>query len=72
MSEDGKMKRTLLLLTFISCVVPLCSAVDYECPEADISGDCIVDLHDLAMLALQWLSGPTCPTTRHLMNASAP
>jgi hypothetical protein len=57
----GKMKR-ILLLTFISCVVPLCSAADYECPEADISGDCIVDLQDLAMLALQWLARPTCPT----------
>ena len=38
-----------------------CFAADYDCPEADVSGDCKVNLKDFAQLALAWLNGPTCP-----------
>ena len=31
--------------------------ISLDCPEADLSGDCFVDLVDFAMLAEQWLTG---------------
>jgi len=42
----------------------LCAAttpVWAACPQGDITGDCVVDLADVAALAEQWLDRPACP-----------
>ena len=39
------------------CVIPLLSTFGHaECPSADLTGDCRVDLADLAVMARQWLT----------------
>jgi hypothetical protein len=47
------MKRVLVaILTAVLCSGTVLAA----CPSADLSGDCVVDLNDLSLLANQWLS----------------
>ncbi len=51
-------------LIFVSLVVFVLSGVPAfaDCPSADITGDCFVDLEDVAVVANQWLTGaPTIP-----------
>jgi len=43
----------------VMCFILVCSplTVYADCPSADATGDCFVDLEDLALLANQWLTG---------------
>jgi formylglycine-generating enzyme len=49
-------------LKLFSCWLALMSLpVLAECPSADLTGDCFVDLADIAVLAEQWLTGSRLP-----------
>ena len=61
---------SLLVVSILLCS-SLCFAIDYDCPPADVSGDCKVDFRDFAMLALAWLDGPTCPAGYEDCDANA-
>ncbi|MBN1818329.1 MAG: SUMF1/EgtB/PvdO family nonheme iron enzyme [Sedimentisphaerales bacterium] len=49
------MKRTDWIL--MACLVFLAAPVMAQCPLADLTGDCFVDLADLAMVSQWWLAG---------------
>lgn len=44
-------------LLVITCCIIVCTpfTVYADCPSGDITGDCVVDINDLAVLASQWL-----------------
>ncbi len=50
--------KTFLLTTVILALPAMASG---DCPVADLTGDCYVDLQDLAVLASEWLSGSPPP-----------
>jgi formylglycine-generating enzyme required for sulfatase activity len=56
------MKFTKILLK-ITLVFVVCfgKPVSGVCPSADLTGDCIVNLEDLAIMASQWMTGVTPP-----------
>ena len=43
----------LVTVLFVSCFGLPCFA---ECPSADLTGDCLVDFEDFAIMAGQWLN----------------
>lgn len=55
------MKRTLLdnliLTAVIFSVLVNPAAAFYDCPSADLTNDCFVDIDDLAILGIEWLEG---------------
>jgi len=65
--KDKRRMRTILkeviaILLMVSAVLPAMTA----CPTADITGDCRVDLEDLAILARWWLDD--CDTSNDWCN----
>jgi hypothetical protein len=50
--------RSVCLVIVVLCIVSIGAAV--ECPTGDISGNCVVDMGDLVMLADDWLGVPDC------------
>ncbi len=51
------MKRSI----FVCAVLMFGASGHAECPSADVTGDCFVDLADLAAVADQWLTGTAPP-----------
>jgi hypothetical protein len=54
------MKKAVWFL--LGCLVLSALPVLGECPSADLTGDCYVDLADIAVVAEQWLRGDRLPS----------
>ena len=48
--------KCVFLVAILTAVLCIGGTVLAACPSADLSGDCVVDLKDLSLLANQWLS----------------
>ena len=48
-----------LMFSGIFCAPDWTCAAD--CPDGDLSGDCVVDIEDLSLFTTQWLEGVTIP-----------
>lgn len=54
--EDGRMKKTVLYTAIVRAVFCISGTIWAACPAADLSGDCKVNLDDLAALSSEWLT----------------
>ena len=55
--------RKVLYVVKLALITSICmfsSASAGYCPRGDVSGDCIVNLNDLVLLADDWLENPEC------------
>ena len=55
--------RKVLYVVKLALITSICmfsSASAGYCPRGDVSGDCIVNLNDLLLLAEDWLENPGC------------
>jgi formylglycine-generating enzyme required for sulfatase activity len=58
--EDEKMKiKSVFLVVILAAVLCISGNLSAACPSADLTGDCVVNLADLAKMAEQWLTEGT-------------
>ncbi len=57
MIRTGKTMAAGVSLFAIILFFSLCASAPGKCPAADLTGDCRVDLADIALFAEQWLNG---------------